>query len=114
MIVIILIPCHLESTLPRSYLSKIIDIRTKQNVQSSKSVVRDDQVLRGKNLTVEISPRLKELEEKVDQDQTFSVITRSRRSLRIKTSKSTLTQYWEENSELKGLVSGGGEEVEKY
>ena len=92
---------------------KLLEAQAKQEVELSQGSIKNDQILRGKNLAVEITQRLQGLEIKFEQDLD---ILGDYQLLEISQNKLLETDFntvLEKVTDLAGLVSGGGEEVEK-
>ena len=91
---------------------KLIEAKAEQEVESSKSVIKNDLVLRGKNLAVEITQRLESLETKFNQNLDDLGDYQLLEISQNKTLETDFNTVLEKITELAGLVSGGGEELE--
>ena len=100
-------------SLAKEARKKILEGEAKREAESSSSVMKSDQTLRGENLSVEITQRLKGLEVKFDQKLDtlgdYQILEISQN----KTLETDFNTVLEKITELAGFCSGGGEEVEK-
>ena len=99
-------------TLAKEARKTVLEAGAKRETESSNSVIKNDQILRGKNLSVEIIQRLQGLETKFDQKLDtlgdYQILEISQN----KTLETDFNTVLEKITELAGFCSGGGEEVE--
>ena len=90
---------------------ELLEDKAKTSLDSSKSV-KLDQILRGKNLSVEINERLASLEKKFSQDLDGLGEYQLLEITQNKNLESDFNTVLEKVTDLAGLVSGGGDEVQ--
>ena len=92
---------------------KLLEMKEKHEVEVSKDGIKNDHFLRGQNLAVEITQRLKGLEVKFDQDLDSLGDYQLLEISQNKMLESDFNTVLEKITDLAGLVSGGGENVKK-
>ena len=91
---------------------KLLEAKAKHDADLSQSRVKNDLVLRGKNLAAEVTQRLQGLETKFDQDLDVLGDYQILEISQNKSLESDFNTVLEKITDLAGLVSGGGAVVE--
>ena len=109
----------IESLAEKVHKAKIVRKKlllkdAKEETEAAKICVKNDHILRGTNLSGEITQRLKVLDVKFDQNLKilgdYQILEISQNTTSLETDFNTIL---EKITDLAGLVSGGGEEVQK-
>ena len=90
-----------------------MEAKAKHDADLSQSRVKNDLVLRGKNLAAEVTQRLQGLETKFDQDLDVLGDYQILEISQNKSLESDFNTVLEKITDLAGLVFGGGAEAEK-